>query len=478
VQGSVRFHLNVDRTAVADMLHGTIMRLPSFTRPRELRGSRPPVALLLFGLAVSVGCGDPQDRSASAARGRPIRGCENFSYEPCDILTAGCQRELFELVACLRAEAGVSEPPPVRQLDEPSAIALIEETSASEPMTDGLEAMAEMAFDQRAFDAEVRALELIGLLAPDLIEDVGDVIEQNIANVIAYYLVSTREIVIIDRGNPVDDLEANMVLAHELVHALQDTRHDLSSFDADQALDSDGILARSSLVEGEASLYQYLLGFAYRGADLDRSSYRSFFASLSALALDETRVAGSPAITASSIFPYTYGTAYAGQRWLSGGPAALDALYQSPPRTSWEVLGGVPDEARAMLTFDAAPADLEGYALEATDVVGAWVTIAMLAGLDSANGAASELPDLARRWRADRYWVYATAEDPAAVAALWAIEWADAEAAARFSTLAASLSPAGAVLRIDTSGAATRIVAVERPDDLEAWRARLAELEP
>jgi hypothetical protein len=61
---------------------------------------------------------------------------------------------------------------------------------------------------------------------------------------------------------------------------------------------------------------------------------------------------------------------------------------------------------------------------------------------------------------------------------LWAIDWADADAAARFSTLAAALAPEGAVLRIDTSGASTRLVAVERPEDLEAWRARLAELAP
>jgi hypothetical protein len=445
---------------------------------RRLRRWQPLGASLLLGLAVGPGCSDSRDRPPPSATGRPIRGCENFSYEPCDILTAGCQREVFELVACVHGDTGFSEPPPVRQLDEPSAIALIEEASASEPMTDGLEAMAEMAFDERAFDAEVRALELMGLLAPDLIEEVADVIEQNVANVIAYYLVSTREIVIIDRGDPVDDLEANMVLAHELVHSLQDARHDLASFGADLELDSDGILARSSLIEGEASLYQYLLGFAYQGADLDRLSYPSFFASLTAFGLDETLGAGSPAITASAIFPYTYGTAYAGKQWLAGGGPALDALYQSPPRTSWEVLGGVPDAARSVLGFDTPPADLEGYALEASDVVGAWVSIAMLAGLESASSAASELPDLASRWRGDRYWVYATVGEPAAVAALWMIEWADAEAAARFSTLAASLLPAGALLRIDTSGTSTRLVAVERPEDLDAWRARLAELAP
>jgi hypothetical protein len=434
------------------------------------------IAALLVGL--SVGCGDSESRPPPLGSARPIRGCESFSYAPCDILTAACQREVFELVACVRGDTGVSDPPPVRQLDEASAIALIEEAGSTEAMTDGLEAMSEMMFDERAFTAEVRALELMGLLAPDLIEDTADVIEQSIAEVIAYYLVSTREIVIIDRGEAVDDLMANTVLAHEFVHALQDARHGLGAFDAAVDLDSDAILARSCLVEGEASLYQYLLGFAYQGADLERVSYSSFFDTLNAAGLEATQRAGSPALTASGIFPYTYGTAYVGKRWLTGGSAALDALYQSPPRTSWEVLGGVPDALGSASAFDMPPVAIEGYELVASDVVGAWVSVAMLAGLSSASPAALGLPELASRWRGDRYWVYATADEPADIAAVWAIEWADADAAERFSTLAASLASVGAVSRIDTSGASTRFVAVERAEDLEAWSARLAELTP
>jgi hypothetical protein len=450
----------------------------SFFRSRATWARRSPsvAATLLIGLG--AGCADSESRPPPLGGGRPIRGCESFSYEPCDILTADCQREVFELVACVRGDTGVSEPPPVRQLDEASAIAQIEETGPSETMVDGLEAMSEMMFDERAFAAEVRALELMGLLAPGLIADMGDVIEESIANVIAYYQVSTREIVIIDRGESVDNLFANEVLAHEFVHSLQDARHGLGAFGAVPDLDSDGILARASLVEGEASLYQYLLRFAYEGADLERVRYSSFFDSLSADGLDATQDAGSPALTASGIFPYTYGTAYAGKRWLEGGRAALDALYQTPPRTSWEVLGGAPDALRSIDAFDGAPAAIDGYALSASDVVGAWVSVAMLAGLSSANRITAELPGLASRWRGDRYWVYATADEPAEVAVVWAIEWADADAAARFSTLAAPLASDGAVSRIDTSEVSTRFVAVERPEDLEPWRARLAELGP
>jgi hypothetical protein len=440
-------------------------------------GGQPRRAAALLLAAFAGACVDTEERPPPPATGRPIRGCEGFSYQPCDILSAGCQRELFELVACLRGESGTSEPPLVRQLDEADAIALLGSAPDGSSMTDGVDAMSARMFDERAFRLEVRGLELMGLLAPALIQEPSDVIEETIGDVLAYYRPSIGDVVIIDRGEPVDDLFANSVLAHELVHALQDTRHDLAAFGATEMIDADGILARDSVVEGEASLYQYLLLFAYEGVDLARLSFPSFFADLASFGVELTLEAGSPALSASSIFPYTFGTVYAGTRWLSGGSAALDALYQSPPRTSWEVLGGVPDAAHGA-DFGTPPAALDGYELVVSDVAGAWISVAMLAGLDSGSAAAVELPELAARWTRDRYWVYASAEEPPAVAVVWAIDWADSASAARFAELARPLAPAGAVLRIDTMGSSTRLVAVERADDLEPWRARLAERGP
>jgi hypothetical protein len=427
--------------------------------------------------ASALGCGD-EERPPPLPFRQPIAGCEQFQYRVCDILTDSCQRELFGLAACLHGDSAVGEPPPVRLLDEASAIALVAESSTGAPMTDGLDVMGAMAAPERGFSAEVRGLELIGLLSPGLIEDESDVLEVTVSALIAYYLVPTREIVIIDRGEPVDDLAANSVLVHELIHALQDRRHDIASFDTGPELDSDGYLARASLIEGEASLYEYVMIFAYQGADVDTVNFPAFFADLSSFGLDLTADAGSPAVTARGIFPYTYGTRYAGQRWLAGGNGALDALYQSPPRTSWEVLGELGAEEQPVPTgaFATAPAALQGSTLVTEDVVGAWVTVAMLAGLAPDAGAdeLAELPELARKWRADRYWIY-DAEADGSVSVLWAIDWADADAAARFAALASGLSGDGAALRIDTAGASTRITAVERPEDLQAWPARFSE---
>lgn len=432
------------------------------------------VRLALLTLALPFGCSDSDDRPPWLGTPRSIPGCEDFDYRTCDILDAGCQRELFALAACLHGDGAPGEAPPVRQLDEAGAIALIQEASDAMSMTDGVDAMGGTAFDEAAFRAEVRGLELIGLLDAGTIETPGDVVDATVEDLLAYYLIPTKEVVIIDRGEPVDDLDANSVLAHEFVHALQDRRHDLGSFDADVELGSDGYLARSSLIEGQATLYQYVLVFAYSGNDVRNVNFRVFFEDVAAFGLELTLDAGSPALTADSIFPYTFGTRYAGERWLAGGSSAVDALYATPPRSSWEVLGG--DAATQFATFAQAPAPLDGYARVSDDVAGAWVTVAMLAGLPGASDIALELPELASLWRGDHLWIYDSPD--AGAATLWAIEWSSADAAQRFAELAAAFTPVGGTLRINTSGASTRIAAVERAEDLAAWQARLGEAAP
>ena len=64
------------------------------------------------------------------------------------------------------------------------------------------------------------------------------------------------------------------------------------------------------------------------------------------------------------------------------------------------------------------------------------------------------------------------------MATTWAIDWDDAAAAQEFAGLAATLAPVGAAVALDTSGRSTRVTVAERQEELEAWRARLAEVAP
>jgi hypothetical protein len=439
---------------------------------RTMPRLRARAALALWGL---FGCGDSEPSSARPPR--PVAGCESFSYETCDIRAQACQRELFALVGCLRGDAAASGPPPVRLLDETSALALV--AAASGGMTDGPDTMADPTLEEQAFRAQVRGLELLSMIAPGQIEEPSDVVEATFSGLVAYYLVATQEVVIIDRGEPVSDLDANMTLAHEFVHAQQDARHGLGSFGAELELDSDAVLGIASLIEGEASIYQYLLRFAYAGADLSWIDYPALFRDLVGSGTRATLAAGSPALTASSIFPYTYGTRYAGALWLSGGSSALDARYATPPLSSWDVLAlSEPGEANAFRRFEQTPVALDGYSLVVDDVAGAWVTAAVLPGLAAPGQGAQALPALAGRWRGDHLWIYAAPGTAPAVAALWAIDWADADSASLFANLASALAVEGAVLHVDTRGASSRVVAAERGEDLEAWRERFAETVP
>jgi hypothetical protein len=408
------------------------------------------------------GCsGDAHAPLLSDGHARPVAGCEQFSYRTCDIRQADCQRDLFGLVACLRGESAAAEDtPPVSLLGETEATALAQVDA--DPAADD-------------FSASVRGLELLGLIDPGLISVPSDVVDVTIQSVAAFYQPSSRAVVIIDRGDPLDDLDADATLAHEFVHALQDRRHDLGSFGADAANDSDRSLASTSVVEGEAVLYQLLLVLAYQGVNLKQANYTGLFQALVAQGEQLASSAGSPMVTASQIFPYTYGARYMGEHWLRGSYQALDQLYEQPPESSlqvmWEGAGDVP----ATTAFDVMPAPLDGYRFVADDVAGAWVVFSRLLDLSAGIDSTSTLRTLASHWRGDRFWVYQSDVAGSATAVVWWSDWSDAVSATQFAGLLRRFHPDPASLQVDTLGKRSRVVVSERAGDLAAWALRAAD---
>lgn len=429
----------------------------------KLSGLGPCLALSGPVLAFSVACGD-EDRPGYLGDAAPIEGCERFSYKSCDILSAACQRELFELMACIRGEpADTASPPPVALLDEAAAVDRIAAVSQ-------VDASGE---DDGDFGAQMRAYELLALTEPGLIQDASDIVSVTVASVVAFYLIPTREIVIIDRGDPVDDLDANATLAHEFVHSMQDVRHGLARFGGSVA-GSDAALAASAVTEGEASVYQLLMMLAYEGVPLAQVDYDSTFDNLARLGAELTLETASPMITASGIFPYTVGARYAAWHWQRGELEALDALYAEPPRTSLEVmLAGRSGPLPPLRVFDTAPDPLPAHELVVDDVVGAWVTFAVLGGLAADAESPAALQALATRWRGDHVWAYRSDDEPAAVAALWISAWENAESAESVARALRLWAPDGGVLEVNVADDVVRVVAVERASDLEGWVARL-----
>jgi hypothetical protein len=284
--------------------------------------------------------------------------------------------------------------------------------------------------------------------------------------------------VVIDRGDPVADLDADATLAHEFVHALQDRRHDLGSFGGDAEGSSDRALALTSVVEGEAMLYQLLLMLAYSGIDLKRANYAGLFQSLVAQGEQLASSAGSPMVTAAGIFPYTYGARYMGEHWLRGSSAALDRLYEQPPESSLQVMWEGSSSLPAIAAFDVLPAPLDGYRFVADDVVGAWVLFSRMLDLAGGLYSASTLRALASQWRGDRFWVYQSEAGAAETAVVWWIDWSDAGSATHFAELFARFHPTPASIQVDTLGQRSRVVVSERAGDLDAWALRAADGSP
>lgn len=131
-----------------------------------------------------------------------------------------------------------------------------------------------------------------------------------------------------------------IVLAHELRHALQDQYHDLHGFLGDDVTDfDDRRVAWMALLEGDATLVMERFvqrrlglpaGFAARGEGLDA-------AGLGAPGLFDLPDA-PPAVRDHLIQPYLAGAAFASALWERGGAAAMREAWASPPASTEQVL--------------------------------------------------------------------------------------------------------------------------------------------
>lgn len=100
------------------------------------------------------------------------------------------------------------------------------------------------------FDKIVRR---VGLYRGPVVEDyrsmMRTVMESQVA---AYYDPDTGRVYLLDEGS--DGIEQGVIYSHELYHALQDQYFDLNGYVSDKLkLDSDQMLARMAVVEGEAT---------------------------------------------------------------------------------------------------------------------------------------------------------------------------------------------------------------------------------
>jgi hypothetical protein len=174
------------------------------------------------------------------------------------------------------------------------------------------------------------------------------------------------------------------VIAHEVVHALQDEHFDLThgAF-APHPHDHDGELAALALVEGDATDVQSRYVASLSAGDLVRELARTLAAVPAGSAADTP-----PYLERRLLFPYTAGESFVRALRARGGQRLLDRAFAHPPRTSAAVL----DPAR-WIAGDPAPqaVPLPAGAFTFTSTFGA-EDVAALTGKDA----------LARGWLGGR----------------------------------------------------------------------------
>jgi hypothetical protein len=260
------------------------------------------------------------------------------------------------------------------------------------------------------------------------------------------------------------DVVGEMLLAHELTHALQDQNFDLES-SLDKVKDNDDrSLALKSVAEGDATI----AGFAYAAGRMDDSTVDTLADNLKQLpqAL-EAEAPGTPeGLSVPLLFQYSDGVRFVAEAYRRGGWSAVDALYRKPPESSHQIL-------HPALYFDSsAPVpriELAGY----EGIMSGWKKadddtygeLLLRVILERNLGKQSSEVGLASRWIADRMIIL---QESRGVNVIWMLAFSDAQTASHFTvvyqTILDRLLGDSTPHRIDTRSNAVLIVIGEGAD--------------
>jgi hypothetical protein len=215
-----------------------------------------------------------------------------------------------------------------------------------------------------------------------------------------------------------DDLEwAEMVLAHELDHALQDQSFGLKTFEDVPDAEADAALARHALVEGDGVATMIEVALARRHVAAPWSDPRVAARLAAAMDAPERKPGGSGAIDRAPlavreamVFPYRAGLVFVAALRRHRTWSAVDAAFKRPPRSTEQILHVdryVADKKPVAVAI-AAPAALPGYAIVASTVWGEFGFDVFLRahGVDATRAARA-----ADGWSGDRVVVLAKAGD-------------------------------------------------------------------
>lgn len=182
-------------------------------------------------------------------------------------------------------------------------------------------------------DADRRILAALGAIPPDT--DLRTLLQDALAGgVVGFYDTDTQELVVRagEPGGRLSPLE-ELILAHELQHAVADQRLGLPDVGDDPGRE-DAAFAAQALVEGDATLTMQ------RYAEVALSVVDQLRLATEGLGGAELQPTGElPHLIRRSLeFPYREGLAFVRELVADGGWEAVDAAYERLPRTTAEIL--------------------------------------------------------------------------------------------------------------------------------------------
>ena len=190
------------------------------------------------------------------------------------------------------------------------------------------------------FEASQKTLIKLGLITRSF--DLRDYVVQLLREQVAgFYDPKTKEFYLA-AWLPLSDQKR--VIAHELVHALQDQHFNLRRFERWPKGDSDAELAAHALVEGEATLVMIEYDFEQQGMKFDITKVGSLTDSLMEQDNDSDAknypvLAGAPKVLKENLqFPYLYGAGFVGAVLKNRSWQALDMSYERLPASTEQIM--------------------------------------------------------------------------------------------------------------------------------------------
>ncbi|HEX4420406.1 MAG TPA: hypothetical protein VH165_20970 [Kofleriaceae bacterium] len=311
--------------------------------------------------------------------------------------------------------------------------------------------------------AEGFALERWGLVPPgtDYPVLLIDLMTEQLAG---YYDSDTKQLTISKSAGD-DPTWAEMVLAHELDHGLQDQAFDLHHFEDVPDSEGDAAIARRALVEGDGVALMIEVLVDRRHAKIDWASPAITAAIAKGMTLgtgtgtgpDADHLDRAPlAIREAMLFPYRAGLSFVAALRRHQSWSAVDAAFARPPKSTEQILHPdryVADDPPVPVALDV-PAALPGYTIAHSTVWGElgfdlWLRSH---GVDDAIAAVA-----AAGWGGDRAIVLARPGDHRAAQAVGIAhtEW-DTEADAIEAAEAAGKALADTVVGATLERTATR----------------------